>query len=264
MRLSHGNLEANAAAIASYLALDADDRAAMTLPLHYCYGLSVLHSHLSCGAGVALTDRSVVDPCFWDLFRSQRCTSFAGVPHTFELLDRIGFDRLALPTLRYVTQAGGRLDPDTVRRYAGLGARDGWDLVVMYGQTEATARMAYLPPHLAATRPEAIGVPIPGGSFEIDPSDAGDPDEGELVYRGPNVMLGYASSRRDLALGPRGRRAAHRRPRSPRARRPLRDRGPHQPLRQGRRAAHRSRRPRGRAARGGLRDGVRERRPSRS
>jgi len=201
VRLSHGNLEANAASIASYLALDADDRAAMSLPVHYCYGLSVLHSHLSCGAGVTLTDRSVVDPCFWDLFRSQRCTSFAGVPYTFELLDRIAFDRLSLPTLRYVTQAGGRLDPETVRRYAGIGARDGWDLVVMYGQTEATARMAYLPPHLAASRPGAIGVAIPGGSLEIDPTDGADPDEGELVYRGPNVMLGYATDRAHLALG---------------------------------------------------------------
>ncbi|HJR26738.1 MAG TPA: non-ribosomal peptide synthetase, partial [Acidimicrobiales bacterium] len=193
VRLSHENLESNATSIAGYLSLDPEDRAATSLPLHYCYGLSVLHSHLAVGAGVALTDRSVVDRCFWDLFRAQRCTSFAGVPFTFDLLDRIGFDELELPTLRYVTQAGGKLAPDVVRRYAALGARDGWDLVVMYGQTEATARMAYLPPHLAATRPEAIGIPIPGGSFQLD--------EGELVYRGPNVMLGYASAPADLALG---------------------------------------------------------------
>jgi acyl-CoA synthetase (AMP-forming)/AMP-acid ligase II len=192
VRLSHENLEANASAIATYLSIDDEDRAITSLPLHYCYGLSVLHSHLARGAGVALTDRSVVDRCFWDLFRAQRCTSFAGVPFTFELLDRVGFDELELPTLRYVTQAGGRLAPDVVRRYAALGARHGWDLVVMYGQTEATARMAYLPPHLAASRPEAIGIPIPGGSFSLD--------EGELVYRGPNVMLGYAEGPADLAL----------------------------------------------------------------
>ncbi len=193
VRLSHENLESNAEAIATYLAIDPEDCAATSLPLHYCYGLSVLHSHLLRGARVALTDLSVVDRCFWDRFRTHGCTSFAGVPYTFDLLDRVGFDRMELPTLRYVTQAGGRLPADTVRRYAALGARDGWDLVVMYGQTEATARMAYLPPHLAAARPDSIGQPIPGGSFEVD--------DGELVYRGPNVMLGYATGPGDLALG---------------------------------------------------------------
>jgi hypothetical protein len=153
-----------------------------------------------------LTDRSVVDPCFWDDFRAHGATSFAGVPYTFELLDRIGFEAMALPSLRYVTQAGGRLDPDRVRRYAAQGERDGWLLYVMYGQTEATARMAYLPPARAGTHPGAIGVPIPGGSFTIEPLPDGeragpDADGGELVYRGPNVMLGYAEQPGDLALG---------------------------------------------------------------
>jgi acyl-CoA synthetase (AMP-forming)/AMP-acid ligase II len=201
VRLSHENLDANAEAIAGYLGIDDEDRAVTALPLHYCYGLSVLHSHLASGAGVVLTDLSVVDRCFWDLFRRHRGTSFAGVPHTFDLLDRIGFDQLALPTLRYVTQAGGRMAPEVVQRYAALGARDGWDLVVMYGQTEATARMAYLPPHLAATHPWSIGTPIPGGAFHLEPVPGSGPAEGELVYSGPNVMLGYADRPDDLALG---------------------------------------------------------------
>ena len=200
VRLSQANLEANAQAIATYLGIGPDDRAVTTLPLHYCYGLSVLHSHLARGAGVVLTGLSVVDRCFWDLFRRRGGTSFAGVPHTFDLLDRVGFADLSLPTLRYVTQAGGRMAPETVRRYAQLGARDGWDLVVMYGQTEATARMAYLPPHLAAAHPWSIGRPIPGGRFELEPVAGAGPDEGELVYHGPNVMLGYAEGPEDLAL----------------------------------------------------------------
>jgi acyl-coenzyme A synthetase/AMP-(fatty) acid ligase len=193
VRLSYANVESNAAAIASYLGIAADDRAVTTLPMHYCYGLSVLNSHLLAGAAVVLTDLSVVDPCFWDLFAEHGATTFAGVPYTFELLDRVGFAGMDLPTLRYVTQAGGRLDPERVRAYADLGRRRGWDLWVMYGQTEATARMAYLPPSLAATHPGAIGVPVPGGAFEIE--------DGELVYTGPNVMLGYAHSPADLALG---------------------------------------------------------------
>ncbi|HWG99584.1 MAG TPA: non-ribosomal peptide synthetase, partial [Pilimelia sp.] len=204
VRLSADNLQANAEAIAEYLAIRPDDRAATTLPMHYCYGLSVINSHLLRGAGLVLTDLSVAEPRFWELFRAARGTSFAGVPYTFELLDRIGFADLRLPHLRYVTQAGGRLAPDRVARYAALGRRAGWDLFVMYGQTEATARMAYLPPELAAEHPDAIGVPIPGGAFRIAPlpdePDA-EPGTGELVYTGRNVMLGYAEHPADLSRG---------------------------------------------------------------
>ncbi len=203
-RISHDNLQANARSIAEYLGLDDDDRAITSLPLHYCYGLSVLTSHLVAGAAVVLTDLSVADECFWDLAHSSRVTSFAGVPYTFDLLDSSGFADRDLPDLRYVTQAGGRMAPEQVVKYAQLGQQFGWDLVVMYGQTEATARMAYLPPYLAATRPEAVGVPIPGGHLRLAPVEGVDLDDGvgELVYTGPNVMMGYAERAADLARGP--------------------------------------------------------------
>lgn len=199
VRLSHRNLQANAESIAQYLGITRDDRAVTTLPMQYCYGLSVVNSHLLRGAGLVLTDLSVVDSCFWDLFQAAGATSFAGVPHTFDLLDRVGFESMSLPTLRCVTQAGGRLHPEKVRRFAALGERSGWRFFVMYGQTEATARMAYLPPDKVASCPHAIGVPIPGGAFRIDAPD--DDGVGELVYHGPNVMLGYAETPADLALG---------------------------------------------------------------
>lgn len=199
VRLSAANLQANAESIAEYLDIRRTDRAVTSLPMHYCYGLSVINSNLLRGAGLVLTNDSVVDDGFWTAFRDNDCTSLQGVPYTFELLDRIGFERMDLPGLRYVTQAGGRLAPEVVRRYARLGERDGWRLFVMYGQTEATARMAYLPAELAAERPSAIGVPIPGGRFELDTN--GERAEGELVYRGPNVMLGYAESAADLSSG---------------------------------------------------------------
>ena len=197
VRLSRQNITSNAESIATYLGLTSEDRAATTLPMHYCYGLSVVNSHLAVGASLLLTEASVTEERFWEEFAGAGATSFAGVPHVFDLLDSSGFANRELPTLTTVTQAGGRLDPATVRRYALLGRDRGFDLVVMYGQTEATARMAYLPPHLAAERPECIGVPIPGGSLRID----GDLDVGELVYSGDNVMLGYASGPEDLALG---------------------------------------------------------------
>ena len=200
VRLSHANLESNAEAIATYLEIDPGDRAISTLPISYCYGLSVINSHLLRGAGVILTDLSVTDEEFWRLARRRRATSFAAVPYTFDLLDRVGFGSMRLPHLRYITQAGGRLAPDRVRRYAALGRRRGFRLFVMYGQTEATARMAYLPPDLAEAHPETIGVPIPGGTIRLD-SGSEDADEGELVYGGPNVMLGYAHGPDDLSLG---------------------------------------------------------------
>jgi hypothetical protein len=194
VRLSRENLRSNAAAIASSLRLDATSRAATTLPMQYCYGLSVVNSHLHAGGSIWLTEASVVDPGFWDAFARAGATSFAGVPYTFELLARSGVDWLAQHGLRLVTQAGGRLAPETVRELALRSGERGVDFVVMYGQTEATARMAYLPPALAADRPACIGISIDGGELRID--------DGELVYSGPNVMLGYAERPTDLALGP--------------------------------------------------------------
>ncbi|PZF80069.1 AMP-binding protein [Jiangella anatolica] len=201
-RLSHENLQANAESIVESLGIQDTDRAVTTLPLHYVYGLSVVNTHLLRGAAVVLTDHSVADACFWDLFKAEGGTTLAGVPHTFDLLDRVGFAGMRLPRLRSVTQAGGRLSPAQVVRYAELGRRGGWDFVVMYGQTEATARMAYLPPALAAEHPSTVGVAIPGGSFSLAPvPEATAPGVGEVVYEGPNVMLGYATSPADLALG---------------------------------------------------------------
>ena len=207
VRLSHTNVLANARAIVDYLELNEHDVAPTVLPMHYCYGLSVVHSHLLAGASLLLTEDSVVDASFWADVRRHGATSLAGVPYTFELLDRVGFADMELPQLRYLSQAGGRLAPEDVRRYARLGRERGWDLFVMYGQTEATARMAYLPPLLAETAPGTIGIPVAGGSFTIEPlperplAGPSAPEVGELVYHGPNVMLGYAESPADLALG---------------------------------------------------------------
>ena len=202
VRLSHQNLSSNAAAIAEYLDLGITDRGVLNLPLHYCYGLSVLNSHLTVGAGVVVTELSVVDECFWTLMEQHAVTGLAGVPHTFDLLDASGFADRELGRLRYVTQAGGKLAPERVTQYLQLGQRRGWDFLVMYGQTEATARIAYLPTELAERHPSGIGVAIPGGRLRLEPVDeVSDPAIGELVYSGPNVMMGYANRPADLALG---------------------------------------------------------------
>lgn len=195
VRLSARAIEANAAAIAQYQGLTTRDRAITTLPLSYCYGLSLLTSHLSVGASLVLTDLSVVDACFWELARSTAVTTIPGVPYTFDLLQQTDFDgRLTLPTLRRVLQAGGRMAPERVRELAHMAQRQAWDFYVMYGQTEATARMAYLPPHLAAEHPECVGVAVEGGELRVE--------NGEVVYTGPNVMMGYAHGPHDLQRGP--------------------------------------------------------------
>ncbi|WP_341953709.1 AMP-binding protein [Salinibacterium sp. TMP30] len=199
VRLSRENLLSNASAISQYLELDVADRAMTTLPLHYCYGLSVLNSHLFAGASVRLSSRSVLDSELWNDFEAAQATSFAGVPHTFELLEKTDFATRDLSSLRYITQAGGRLDPERARRFIQLGHHRGFDFITMYGQTEATARMAYVPSDLAETAIGTIGIPIPGGQFRIDaPAHS---DVGELVYTGPNVMMGYGEQPADLALG---------------------------------------------------------------
>jgi len=202
VRLSAESLLANAEAVVTALGIRETDVAATTLPLHYCYGLSVLHSHLLAGASLLLTDDSVVDESFWADVSAYGVTTFPGVPHTFDLLERTGFAERAVPSLRYLTQAGGRLAPERVRRLAELGQRQGFDLMVMYGATEATARMAVLPADQALTAPETIGLPVPGGTLTVRPVPGGDEDGiGELVFAGPNVMLGYAESPLDLAQG---------------------------------------------------------------
>lgn len=203
VKLSASNLQSNAAAIAEYLALSSTDRALTSLPFNYSFGMSVITSHLVTGASLILTDRSVIEPEFWTLARDRKATSFSGVPHSFELLRAIKHPWFDTPSLRHVAQAGGRLAPDLVREFAALGEAKGWRFFAMYGQTEASPRMAFLPPEMALQHPECIGIPIPGGSFDLLDADGhpatGASSEGELVYSGPNVMMGYAEDLAGLA-----------------------------------------------------------------
>ena len=179
VRISTDNLRANASAIADYLGLDDDDCAATSLPLHYCYGLSVLHSHLLVGGSVWLTDESVVDDAFWDGFVEVGATSLAGVPHSFELLEQSDFVGRQLPRLdrlRRITQAGGALPAPRVAEWAERGRVHGFDFFVMYGATEATARMAYLPPHLAHARPRRSGSRCPAATCGSTTGSSSTPD----------------------------------------------------------------------------------------
>lgn len=204
VRLSRKNVESNARSISIALKLNPQERAISSLPIHYSYGLSVLNSHLLSTGSVVLTNLSPLERPFWDLFREHGCTSLAGVPFQYQLLDRIGFADMELPTLKTMTQAGGRLANETITKFHDLLSCRGARLVVMYGQTEATARMTCLPPDQLRRKLGSVGLPILGGEVKIK-TEAGLTTrancKGEIVYSGPNVMMGYATSRQDLMRG---------------------------------------------------------------
>lgn len=205
VRQSYTNILSNAQSIASYLKLDETERPIMTLPMNYTYGLSIINSHLLVGATILVTDKSLMQKEFWNFFKEQGATSFGGVPYTYEMLNRLRFTKMNLPSLRTMTQAGGKLTMELHAKFAAYAAEKKKNFIVMYGQCEATARMSYLPAEMAVEKCGSMGIAIPNGRFTL--IDAGGlPIEeadrtGELVYEGPNVTLGYAERGADLSLG---------------------------------------------------------------
>jgi len=193
VRLTAGNIAENATSIAQYLNLDQTERPITALPMHYSYGLSVINSHLSVGAALLLTPDTIMQKPFWDFANEQKMTSFSGVPYMYKMLKRLRFFEKDRPSLKTLTQAGGKLDEALAKEIARSAKAKGIDFYIMYGQTEATARISYVPTDHAEDKADTIGVAIPNGELNIE--------EGELVYRGPNVMMGYAETKDDLLLG---------------------------------------------------------------
>ena len=205
VRLSAPNLAANADSIIDFLGINPAERAITSLPMHYSYGLSVINSHLRAGASIVLTDRSLMDAEYWRLIPRHRVTSFAGVPYSYEMLLKLKIERLNMPSVKTLTQAGGKLAAEKIKRVYESCARKDIRFFTMYGQTEATARISYLPTEDTLKKAGSIGLPIPGGQLWIEDEDSNRIYEpgitGQLVYTGPNVCLGYAMSCRDLSLG---------------------------------------------------------------
>lgn len=205
VRQSYRNIKANADSIVQYLELDASERPITTLPMNYTYGLSIINSHLMVGATILLTDNTLMQKEFWTFLKENDATSFGGVPYTYEMLDKLRFFRMELPSLRTMTQAGGKLSPELHKKFAEYAMEKGKHFVVMYGQCEATARMSYLPYERSLEKYGSMGIAIPGGRFsiiDVDGNEIMEPEvTGELVYEGPNVTLGYAENGEDLAKG---------------------------------------------------------------
>lgn len=202
VRLTAQNIASNADAIAEVLNIRPNEVGCCHLPLHYSYGLSVLLSHLSRGAPVLLTERGFTDKAFWPLLREAEVAHLPGVPFHFQIMQRLRYDRLNLPALRVLTQAGGALDSGSRREAHAFMEAKGGRFHVMYGQTEAAPRITTLSHSDFVDAPYSVGTALPGGRLEIiddddQPVPAG--EEGRVIYYGPNVMWGYAETRQDLA-----------------------------------------------------------------
>ncbi len=202
VRQSYVNIVSNARAISEYLELNEGERPITTLPMNYTYGLSIINSHLLVGAAILLTDYTLLNREFWNFFKEEGATSFGGVPYTYEILKKLRFFRMELPSLKTMTQAGGKLSPELHKEFARYAEENNKRFVVMYGQTEATARMAYLPWNKSIEKCGSMGIAIPGGKLWLRDEEGNAVTEsdviGELIYEGENVTLGYAETAEDL------------------------------------------------------------------
>ena len=191
--LSHANLSANVDAIVAYLGLASSDSIVSSLPFYYSYGASVLNTHLAVGARLVIEPNLVFPTVLVETMARERVTGFAGVPSTFALLlNRVKLDKHDLTSLRYVTQAGGGMAPALTKRVRE--ALPSARLFVMYGQTEATARLTWLPPDRLDEKLGSVGLPLVGVDLEVRREGgeiAAVGEVGEVWVRGANVMLGF-------------------------------------------------------------------------
>ena len=203
VRHSYRNIEANAENVRQLFKLDGSEKAMAILPMHYTMGLSVITSHLYAGATLLLSGRSLLDRGFWAMLNE--ATSFTGVPYSYEILAKMRFTRMDLPNLKVISQGGGKLTEEMFKMLAQYAHDKDKQFIATYGQSECTARMAFLPPELAMEKTCSIGMAEPGGQLSIV-DDCGNETfegeaQGEMVYRGENVTLGYANCREDLLKG---------------------------------------------------------------
>ena len=205
VRHKYDNIEAAGLNISTFFELKETDRPLMVLPLYYTMGLSIVFSHLRVGATILITGLSMTDINFWKFLKDQQATSFTGVPYSFQILNLMRFFRMDLPHLELLTQGGGKMPTDLNIKFAEYCRDKGKRWIATYGQSECTARMAYLPAKWAVEKVGSIGIAIPNGELSLIDAD-GNPittahTEGEMCYRGKNVTMGYAREQADLALG---------------------------------------------------------------
>jgi long-chain acyl-CoA synthetase len=205
VRHSYQNIIENAKNIGKVFEIKNTDKSIAMLPMYYTMGLSVITSYLFGGATVLLYNGTLTDAVFWKFLKEQKTTVLTGVPYSFEIMQKLRFTRMDLPDLKILSQGGGKLSQKLFEELANYAEQSGRKFIATYGQTEGTARMAYLPSQFAITKTGSIGIPIPNGElYLIDDNGARIDEEktsGEMVYEGKNVTLGYAYVKNDLQKG---------------------------------------------------------------
>lgn len=205
VRHSYQNVEASALNISTFFELSKSDRPLLVLPLYYTMGLSVVFSHLYVGATILATDLSMTQREFWTFLKEEKATSFTGIPYSFEILRMMRFFKMDLPDLELLTQGGGKMPKDLNLQFVEHAQKTGKRWIATYGQTEGTARMAYLPPEYALLKCGSIGRAVPNGELYLLDREGQVIEEngieGELCYKGKNVTMGYALTKDDLVLG---------------------------------------------------------------
>ena len=200
VRISYKNIESNTVSIIKSLGIERDDAAITSLPCSYTYGLSVINTHIYVGATILVTDYKVADRRFWDFFTSKGGTSFAAVAYTYRMLMRMGFHKWSLPTLNKMTQAGEKLNGTVYEYLTNMSESKHIRFQPMYGQTEATARIAVMPYvdgyKVLKEKVGSVGRVIEGGEIII--SDKDENGCGRIIYCGENVTMGYAYGRESL------------------------------------------------------------------
>ena len=182
-----------------------DERFITATPMYYSFCSGQILTDLAVGSRILVTDKGLMQREFWDFFGREGATDIAGVPYTFEMLDRLRFYRRELPSLRMMMQSGGKLAPELHEKLAAYADERGAKFIVCYGQCESSGTMAYLPPENSLAKKGSIGVVLPGCTITLV-DDAGEAVwepgvAGELVFRGRNVTMGYALCADDLAKG---------------------------------------------------------------
>jgi len=202
IKISYKNIKHNTKTISQYLKLDKNDKTIINLPFNYSYGLSLINTHLLVGGKILLTKNSILSKEFWNTFKNFKPTNFNGVPYTYELIAKLYLNKIDFSCLKFITQAGGKLNKDLIKKLIITSRKYNFKFYMMYGQTEASPRISYLNPNLIEEKIGSIGKPIKGGKIWLEDENNNiikrPYREGELIYKGPNVFMGYAKNIKDL------------------------------------------------------------------
>ena len=205
VRLSNLNLTTNTKNIIEYLNIDSKQITITTMPMAYSYGLSIINSHLHAGSKIIVNNNSMFEKKFWEKMSYYKVNSFGGVPQFYEQLQKLKFENLNTKYLKYITQAGGKLKNAQIDYFSRVCIKEKIKFYIMYGQTEASPRMSYLSPEKLILKKGSIGQPLVDTKFYLvneNKKKILKPfTNGELVFKGNNVSLGYSKNLKDLEKG---------------------------------------------------------------